>query len=179
MIRFLGLIAFLSVGYSIYEIVLSEREKKSTFAAATEQGDARAGGGNSGTQKATKQTVAGAIEKTTAKKVPLSSSMRPKVILFTGLQWCPPCQHLERYVINSSEWGALARDEVAFQKVNVPRDSHLLRKSDRELLTKYAVSSYPTMVVLDSDGRELGRRVGASSAPAEVANWVRSISGNL
>jgi thiol-disulfide isomerase/thioredoxin len=177
MIRLLGLIAFLSVGYSIYEIVVSEREKESAFAVATGERGARSG--NPGGAGAANEAAGGGGAKNTAKKAPVSSAKRPKVILFTGLQWCPPCQHLERYVINSSVWGALARDEVAFQKVNVPRDSNLLRKSDRELLTKYAVSSYPTMVVLDSDGRELGRRVGASSAPTEVANWVRSLSGNL
>lgn len=43
MIRLLGLIAFLSVGYSIYEIVVSEREKESAFAVATGERGARSG----------------------------------------------------------------------------------------------------------------------------------------
>ena len=42
-----------------------------------------------------------------------------------------------------------------------------------ELAKKYAVKGYPTMLILDAEGKELGRLVGSSRTPEEFVQRLK------
>ncbi len=100
----------------------------------------------------------------------------PIYLLFTGSDWCPPCQSLERRVLASREFQAFADERLVLMKVDVPRGG--MRSGDlRQLMTKHAVNSYPTVVILNPEGKEMGRVSGYSGASA--AEYLASLAKRL
>lgn len=110
-------------------------------------------------------------EPTPVQNVP--GNQRVRVILFTGTEWCPACVQLDSGVIATKEWADFQRAEIAFQKVDVPADRSRLKEGDQLLISKFSVSSYPTMVVLDAKGKELSRQVGSGPPVENYKDWIR------
>ena len=87
-----------------------------------------------------------------------------KVLLdFTGSDWCPYCQDLDHEVLSSQAFQAFSVEHFIFVVVDFPRQTALpddIRDQNEMLRKKYGVDGYPTLLVADSDGRELGRSSG-------------------
>lgn len=98
---------------------------------------------------------------------------RIRVILVTGTEWCPACSHLDSSVIATPAWQEFANGELAFQKIDVPADRSRLAETDRAMIARYKVHSYPTMIVLDRSGKELSRQVGSGPPVENYKEWIR------
>jgi thioredoxin 1 len=68
-----------------------------------------------------------------------------KKILYFSAAWCGPCRTLGPIMESVS-------NEVNYQKIDVD--------NNQELSMKYGVRNIPTLVLVDGDGNELGRKVG-------------------
>lgn len=90
------------------------------------------------------------------------------VVEFTGSSWCPPCKALHAEVLTSAEFKAWAQDKVLIM-LDFPRASE--RSPEKvaadpalaklmQLKEEFAVTGFPTLFVLDSAGRPLGKQVG-------------------
>ena len=82
---------------------------------------------------------------------------------FTGSDWCPPCKALHKNVLSSPEFAEYAQKNLVLVEVDFPREkpqSEELKKSNRELAKKYEVRGYPTIVVLDGNGKVLSKKTG-------------------
>jgi thioredoxin-related protein len=86
-----------------------------------------------------------------------------KVILmdFTGSDWCPPCKALKKNVFNGSEFAEYAEKKLVLMELDFPNDKSKITKevaaSNEKLSKKFDIKSYPTIILLDKDGKELGR----------------------
>ena len=94
---------------------------------------------------------------------------------FTGSDWCPPCKALHKNVLSSSEFLNYAKENLVLLVVDFPRSkpqSEALRTANEELAKKFAVDSYPTIIVLDASGKKLSKESGydGSNAKEFVAN---------
>ena len=69
-------------------------------------------------------------------------------ILYFSAAWCGPCRTLGPIMDSVS-------DQVAWKKVDVDNDT--------ELSAKYGIRNIPTLVLIDENGNELGRKVGVQS----------------
>ena len=69
-------------------------------------------------------------------------------ILYFSAAWCGPCRTLGPIMDSIS-------DQVAWKKVDVDNDT--------ELSAKYGIRNIPTLVLIDENGNELGRKVGVQS----------------
>jgi thiol-disulfide isomerase/thioredoxin len=87
---------------------------------------------------------------------------KPVLIDFTGSDWCPPCKSLHKVVFESPEFAATASRyvlvELDFPR-NKPQTSELKAKN-REWQQKYAVNSFPTVLLLDAKSGDVFGRVG-------------------
>jgi protein disulfide-isomerase len=85
---------------------------------------------------------------------------------FTGSDWCAPCIALKKRVLTSKEFNAYAKENLVLVEVDFPRRKKQAADQQRvneELSKKYNIESFPTLVVLDVDGKELARAEGYDS----------------
>ncbi len=88
---------------------------------------------------------------------------------FTGSDWCPPCKALHKDVLTSSYFLTYAKENLVLLVVDFPRSkpqSEALRTANEELATKFAVDSFPTIIVLDATGKKLSKESGYDGSNA-------------
>ena len=87
---------------------------------------------------------------------------KPVLVDFTGSDWCPPCKSLHKVVFESPEFAAAASRYVLVE-LDFPRNTPQapeLKAKNREWQQKYAVNSFPTILLLDAKSGEVFGRVG-------------------
>lgn len=87
------------------------------------------------------------------------------LIDFTGSDWCPPCKALKKDVFSSKEFISYAKDKFVLVEIDFPRSkpqSADLKKANEALQEKFKIEGFPTVVILDSTGKELKKEVGYS-----------------
>jgi len=89
---------------------------------------------------------------------------------FTGSDWCPPCKALHKNVFSSAEFKEFAAKNLVLVEVDFPRkkeQTEQVKKANRELAKKHDIDGYPTVIVFDSNGKQLDKKVGYSGASAK------------
>jgi len=82
---------------------------------------------------------------------------------FTGSDWCPWCIKFDQDVLSTGKFAAYAGRKLQLVKVDFPQHTQLpddLQRANNELARTFKVDGYPTYVLLNSAGKELGRQVG-------------------
>lgn len=85
---------------------------------------------------------------------------KPILINFTGSDWCPPCIMLKNNVFNTPEFEAFAKENLILEVADFPRgipQSEDLRERNAALAQKYGIQFFPTLIILDSEGRRIGQ----------------------
>ena len=90
-----------------------------------------------------------------------------KIVLidFTGSDWCPWCIKFDKEVLDTPQFQEYAAKNAVQVKLDFPHklvQSDDLKKANAALKTQYDVHGFPTLLVLDKDGKEIGRQVGYS-----------------
>ncbi len=89
-----------------------------------------------------------------------AATRRPLLINFTGSDWCVWCHRVRDEIFVQKHFLSYAADNLILLEVDSPRQKKLpaeLEKQNNALKEKYAVEGYPTLLLLDADGKELGR----------------------
>jgi thioredoxin-related protein len=91
-----------------------------------------------------------------------------KLILmdFTGSDWCPPCKKLTAEVLSQKEFLDYATKHFVLVELDFPSrkpQSDALKAANEKLKKQFAVTGFPTLVVITPDGKELWRKVGYGS----------------
>ena len=99
---------------------------------------------------------------------------------FTGSDWCPPCKALHKEVLDSEEFAKEAESKYVLVELDYPRkkqQSAELIKANQELSEKYKIEGFPTVLILDANGKELYRQVGygGDSAKAYLAKLDKAV----
>jgi len=100
---------------------------------------------------------------------------------FTGSDWCPWCIKFDRDVLSTDRFAAYAKSKLVLVKVDFPRhspQSRALKQANEGLSKRFGVEGFPTYVLLNQSGKELGRQVGyAEGGPdafiAKLENFSR------
>jgi len=82
---------------------------------------------------------------------------------FTGSDWCGWCKRLDKEVFSTTEFKEYVTKNLVLVEVDFPNQKKLspeLKKANDGLKNKYKVDGFPTLVVLNDEGREIGRQVG-------------------
>lgn len=77
---------------------------------------------------------------------------------FTGSDWCGFCIKLHKEVFSKSEFKEFAAKHLVLVEVDFPQEkkqSQELKKANAALEKKYKVGGYPTLVILNGDGKKL------------------------
>lgn len=82
---------------------------------------------------------------------------------FTGSDWCPWCIKFDHEVLDTDQFAAYAQNKLELVLVDFPRSKpqdDALKEANQALAKKYNVDGYPTFVLVNNAGNELGRQVG-------------------
>jgi len=98
-------------------------------------------------------------------KAKTKAKAESKMVLmdFTGSDWCPPCKALHKNVLATEEFTEYAKKNLVLVEVDFPRkkaQSPELKKANQALAKKFNIEAYPTIVVLDSNGKQLSKNTG-------------------
>lgn len=80
---------------------------------------------------------------------------RPILALFTGPDWCGPCQQLEAEVLNTTEFKHMGRKRYIPLKIALYRNSHQTPEAKAEynrLSAAYGIEAVPSFLILDAEG---------------------------
>lgn len=86
-------------------------------------------------------------------------SSKPLLLFFTGSDWCGWCNKLEKEVLDTPEFIQSTQDKLIFVKLDYPMHSELspeITSQNERLQEKFAVRSFPTIVILDPDQQPIG-----------------------
>ena len=85
------------------------------------------------------------------------------LILFTGSDWCNYCIRLKKDVLDKKAFKNLAEENFVpvyfdFPHRNQPSDAQM--RIQNQWRTKLQIQGYPTMAIVDADGKMLGKIIG-------------------
>jgi thioredoxin-related protein len=78
---------------------------------------------------------------------------------FTGSDWCGWCIKLHREVFSKPEFAEYAKKNLVLVEVDFPRSkkqSQELKNANQALQKKYEIQGYPTIIVLNGEGKKVG-----------------------
>jgi len=95
-----------------------------------------------------------------------------KIVLmdFNGSDWCPPCKELKKKVFSSPEFIQYAQKNLVLVDVDFPHHKDLGKsqtKQNEDLARKFSVEGFPTVVILDSNGKQLKKDTGYEGQTAK------------
>lgn len=101
---------------------------------------------------------------------------KPVLLEFTGSDWCPPCKMLAADVFAKPDFKKFAENNLVLVELDFPNSkpqSDALRKQNQKLQEEYNVEGFPTIVLLNSKGKEIAREVGYQpGGPKAFIKWV-------
>lgn len=102
----------------------------------------------------------------------LKTAEKEKKYVFVDVYttWCGPCKHMTSNIFPDKSVGDLMNAKFVNIKIDAEKGEGV------DVAKTYAVKGYPTMLILDSKGKELARIMGASRAPAD---FIKAINGKL
>jgi thioredoxin-related protein len=97
---------------------------------------------------------------------------------FTGSDWCGWCIKLQKDTFSKPDFKKFAQESLVLVELDFPRgktQSDELKKQNEELAEKFGVQGFPTLVLLDPQGKEATRNVGyLQGGPEAFIQWVES-----
>ena len=107
-----------------------------------------------------------------------NGSGRETLLFFTGSDWCGWCKRLEAEILDTEEFKTYASGNLVLVKLDFPRriaQSDFTKRRNRELAQKYGIEGYPTIVVLNDSGVEVGRLGYQPGGPGPFIKKLRKI----
>lgn len=105
---------------------------------------------------------------------------KPILINFTGSDWCGWCIRLKKEVFHTPEFEAFAKDNLILQVADFPRkvpQTAELKAQNTALAEKYGVQGFPTLVILNSDGQQIGQMGYMRGGPGPFIAKLKQVIG--
>lgn len=88
------------------------------------------------------------------------AEQRHVFLFFTGSDWCVWCKRLNAEILSTPEFAKYAAEKLVLVELDFPRSKELppaLKAQNEKLAEKFSIEGYPTVIVLDSDGKTAGQ----------------------
>jgi protein disulfide-isomerase len=107
-----------------------------------------------------------------------ASQKKPVLLEFTGSDWCPPCMKQNKDVFEQPAFEEFAKNNLVLVKLDFPRSKPQdpeIKQRNQQLAAQYQVQGFPTVILLNAEGKELAREVGykGGGVPGFI-DWVKT-----
>jgi thioredoxin 1 len=109
------------------------------------------------------ESYAGAVKRAQAEK--------KQIMMDLWAEWCPPCQYLKTQVFPTPKAQAALSKYVPLSVMVEYKDRKPLPEGTK-LAQQFNLEAYPTLIILDSNGKEVRRQVGAFQTADDFAKWL-------
>jgi len=78
---------------------------------------------------------------------------------FTGSDWCGWCKRLNAEVFSKAQFQDYAAKNLVLVELDFPRakpQTDEVKKQNMQLASEYRIEGFPTLIVLNADGRKIG-----------------------
>jgi thioredoxin-related protein len=107
---------------------------------------------------------------------------QPILLDFTGSDWCGWCIKMKKESLDQKAFTEFAAKNVVLVELDFPNKKAIpeaTKKQNDALKKQYKVNGFPTFVLVDADGKELGRHVGylrggPDAFIAKIGEWNKS-----
>ena len=97
---------------------------------------------------------------------------------FTGSDWCGWCIRMKEVTFDQPAFKEFANKNLILVEIDFPQGKTLrpeVKKQNAALQEQYQVQGFPTLVLLDPQGKVIKQQSGyISGGPAGFINWVNS-----
>jgi thiol:disulfide interchange protein len=101
---------------------------------------------------------------------------------FTGSDWCPPCKQLHAKVLSTDKFKTYADAKLVLVLVDFPRQKSQpddLKQANDALKQRFGIEGYPTVILLDADGKQLDKQLGyGGGSVAEFIARLEKLNSN-
>ncbi|HTI98238.1 MAG TPA: thioredoxin family protein [Dongiaceae bacterium] len=87
---------------------------------------------------------------------------------FTGSDWCPWCIRLHKEIFSRQAFADYAKTNLVLVEVDFPHNkpqNDALKKANQALADRFQIEGYPTVIVLNADGKQVGQLGYQSGGP--------------
>jgi thiol-disulfide isomerase/thioredoxin len=104
---------------------------------------------------------------------------RPILAIFTGSDWCPHCKTLEDHVLDTPAFADWARERVVLLEIDMPQEgiTREVRLERSRVCLTYGVRSFPSVVLIGSDGSKLFSHSGYTGQSTPL--WISMVAEHL
>jgi protein disulfide-isomerase len=110
-------------------------------------------------------------------KAKAKAENKPILINLTGSDWCGWCIKIEKEVFSTKEFQEYAAANVVLMEADFPRKKELpadLKKQNEALKKEYLNGGYPTVYLLDAEGKKLSDDIG--ELKGGTAEYIKTIT---
>jgi thiol:disulfide interchange protein len=79
------------------------------------------------------------------------------LVEFTGSDWCPPCIAMRKNVFSKKEFVSEASKKYILVELDFPNGDKPTKERNQPYAEKYKIEGFPTVVLLNSEGKEFTR----------------------
>jgi thiol:disulfide interchange protein len=79
------------------------------------------------------------------------------LVEFTGSDWCPPCIAMRKNVFSKKEFVQAASKNFILVELDFPKADKALADKNKPLAEKYKIEGFPTVILLNPEGKEFDR----------------------
>ncbi len=111
-----------------------------------------------------------------------AASKADLLVDFTGSDWCSWCIKLDKEVFSQESFTEGVKDKFVLVEVDSPRDKSKLSAEtitqNTELVEKYAVRGYPTILLCDAEGKPYAKTGYREGGPVDYVKNLDNLRGN-
>jgi len=112
-----------------------------------------------------------------AAKAKAKAENKPILINLTGSDWCTWCIKIEKEVFSTREFQDFAAANLVLMEADFPKKKELpadLKKQNNALKKEYLNGGYPTVYLLDAEGKKLSEDIG--ELKGGTAEYIKTIT---
>ncbi|MDL5054345.1 thioredoxin family protein [Oscillatoria laete-virens NRMC-F 0139] len=107
-----------------------------------------------------------------------ASAGKPVMLDFTGSDWCGWCIKIKKEIFDTAEFKQFAKDNLFLVELDFPRkksQSEAVKTQNAKLAEQYNIEGYPTLIILDSKGKQIGEMGYVEGGPVPFINELKKV----
>lgn len=113
-----------------------------------------------------------------AAKAKSKAENKPMLVDFTGSDWCGWCIKLDKEVFSKAAFKDYASENLILVEIDFPRrkeQSAELKAQNEALAEQYGIRGFPTILLMDSDGKVIERTGYRRGGPEKYVEHLKGI----